>query len=86
MLLKNMDLDASPCDDFYQFTCGKFRKKIIPDDKSSLSTFSVISDELQLQLRTILEEEIKDDDVKPITYAKTLYGICMNKSEMEQIE
>ncbi|CAH1395389.1 unnamed protein product [Nezara viridula] len=83
MLLKSMDLEASPCDDFYQFACGKFRKKMIPDDKSSLSTFSVISDDLQLQLRSILEEKIMPGELRPITYAKTLYGICMNKSRIE---
>lgn len=83
MLLKNMDLEASPCDDFYQFACGRFRTKSIPDDKSSLSSFSVISDELQLQLRSILEEPSEQGEAAPFRYAKTLYKVCMNKSRIE---
>lgn len=80
-----MDTSIEPCDDFYNFACGTFMKNtIIPDDKTSVNTFSIISDKLQKQLRTSIEEESKPNDPKPFKLAKILYKTCMNKSTQSQ--
>ncbi|KAK9304003.1 hypothetical protein QLX08_004498 [Tetragonisca angustula] len=84
-LLKNMDPEVEPCDDFYDFACGGFLKStIIPDDKTSVNTFTEISDELQNQLRTSIEEKSTPDEPKPFRLAKNLYKACMNKTIIEQ--
>lgn len=41
-LLAGMDSSANPCEDFFQYACGTWNKKhVIPEDRSSISTFEV---------------------------------------------
>nr|CAD7261573.1 unnamed protein product [Timema shepardi] len=83
-VLSSMDLNVDPCDNFYDFACGQFIKKTtIPDEKSSVNRFTLISDELQMQLRQIVDEPVKDDDLQPFRLAKDLFRSCINKSRIE---
>lgn len=73
-VLEYMDPNVDPCDDFYEFTCGNFLKKTtIPDDKSSVTSFSLISDTLQEQLRSMIEEPIQPNEPQPFQLTKKLY-------------
>lgn len=51
-LLEAMDRTADPCQDFFQFACGTWNKKhLIPEDRSSISTFEVLADQQQVILK-----------------------------------
>ena len=53
-ILRTIDESVSPCHDFYQFACGKWiETTIIPEHKSSQSTFDDLQDELNKKLRSL---------------------------------
>jgi len=85
-IIKNMDRGVDPCDDFYKFACGSFeRKKVIPDDKSSLTTFSLIGDQVTEQLRTLIEKPLAEDEAPHNRLVKNLYRSCLNKTRAEEL-
>ena len=56
-LLANLDENVDPCDNFYEFACGGFiENKVIPDDKSKYSSFSVLNDKLNEQVKYLLHK------------------------------
>lgn len=80
-----MDPTVSPCDDFYQFACGKFIKETkIPDDKTVVDTFSQVRDTLQDQLNTVITSPVEDGDIEPFKMVKRIYSACMNKGERDK--
>lgn len=80
-----MDESVEPCDDFYSFACGNFVKEtLIPDEKVSVNTFSIIGDKLQEQLRSLISDKVDPNDSEPFNMAKRLYKACMNKTVIEE--
>ncbi|XP_031344617.1 neprilysin-2-like isoform X2 [Photinus pyralis] len=83
-VLSNMDPNIDPCDDFYKFACGNFIKRTkIPDDKSFVTSFNLLSDLLQVQLRTMIGEPVEPEEPGPFVQLKRLYSSCMNTTAIE---
>lgn len=84
-ILDKMEDSIEPCDDFYSFACGEFvESTMIPDEKVSVNTFSVIGDKLQEQLRSLISDKADPKESGPINLAKNLYKACMNKTLIEE--
>ncbi|KAK7071727.1 NEDD8 protease nep2 [Halocaridina rubra] len=84
-LIDSMDDTVPPCEDFFKFACGGFlQKKIIPDEKTSLSRFNEISDDLKEKLRGLVEAEITEADSPATKMVKELFKSCMNTERIEQ--
>ncbi|KAH8264524.1 hypothetical protein KR038_009603, partial [Drosophila bunnanda] len=85
-VLRKMKPEVEPCDNFYEFACGTYlEEENIPDDKVSISTFSVISDKLQEQLKDIITAERPETEPKHFRLPNLLYKACMNKTLIETL-
>ena len=86
-LLSAMDLTANPCHDFFTYACGNWNKQhLISDDRSSISTFEVMADNLQVILKSLLEEPVSSTyDNSATIKAKTFYKSCMKIEKIEEI-
>ncbi|XP_046994837.1 neprilysin-1-like [Schistocerca americana] len=85
-LLAAMDRSANPCVDFFQYACGTWNKKhVIPEDRSSISTFEVLADQLQVILKGVLEEPINELDSEATQKAKRFYNSCMNIQQIRRL-
>ncbi|XP_018009275.1 neprilysin-2-like [Hyalella azteca] len=84
-LIANMDSEVDPCEDFFEYACGNYlRTKNIPDEKSSISQFSDISDALNQKLRTLVESEDSSEDTSSSLMVKQLYKSCMDTESIAE--
>lgn len=85
-ILNAIDSSTEPCNDFYQFACGNFVKNTyIPDDKLTVDTFSTLADQIDIQLRTIIEDEIVPKESNVFVLVKNLHRSCMNRTAVEAL-
>ena len=57
----------------------------IPDDQSSKTQFGLINEELQKQLRDILQSSDSNEDSKVFRQAKDHFKACMDLEKLEEI-
>lgn len=83
-ILNNMDNKTKPCEDFYQFACGRWiQTQIIPDEKTSLSVFSQNTADLNVKLRALIERKATENDPPIVGQMRNMYASCMNLSDIE---
>lgn len=83
-----LDTNVSPCEDFFQYSCGQWLKKTeIPPDRSKLYRFSEIDINTENLLKGILEKYKKGEYIPNQKYASKMgafYQSCMNVKASDQ--
>lgn len=84
-ILRNMNESVSPCDDFYHFACGGWLKEqVIPEDRTTVSRFTLIQDELNHKLRLLVESTETANESPIFSEMRKFYRSCMNLSAIEK--
>ena len=83
-ILNNMDNRTRPCQDFYQFACGRWiETQLIPDEKTSLSVFSQNTADLNVKLRALIERKSEEAESQIVGQMRNMYASCMNLTDIE---
>ncbi|XP_003707170.2 uncharacterized protein LOC100876813 [Megachile rotundata] len=85
LLKDSMDETVDPCDDFYEFACGKWSKgNPLPENKTEWSLWAMVSDKIENQVLSIIEAKPKPSDLFAVKLAKKWYESCMDTEMIEK--
>lgn len=89
-IMSMLDEKVSPCDDFFEFSCGNYMKyHTIPADETRIDAFTDMRRHNELRMKFLLENgfdslQNADSQMAPLyDKAKALYSTCMNTSHIE---
>uniref|UniRef100_A0A1A9ZPZ1 Peptidase M13 N-terminal domain-containing protein n=1 Tax=Glossina pallidipes TaxID=7398 RepID=A0A1A9ZPZ1_GLOPL len=84
-LIYSMDEKTDPCEDFYQFTCGRWADEHPrPDSVTSNDWFREAQAKIMRQLRKFLQQNITDNEPTTVSKAKLMFKGCMDTKLLDE--
>ncbi|XP_027731130.1 endothelin-converting enzyme 2 isoform X4 [Vombatus ursinus] len=85
-ILESLDREVSPCEDFYQFSCGGWmRRNPLPDGRSRWNTFNSLWDQNQAVLKHLLENETFNSTSEAERKTQRYYLSCLREQRIEEL-
>ncbi|KAL0268448.1 UNVERIFIED_CONTAM: hypothetical protein PYX00_010396 [Menopon gallinae] len=86
MLLQTVNFSQNPCDDFYNFACGRFGEDHPIDDRYTHNSW-FLEKELRLNrlVQNILEAPVTSSDLECVKRTKYFYQACVNSTELNHL-
>lgn len=84
-IAKSINYGIDPCENFYDFVCGKYiDDTVLPDDQFKETAFTLAQDEINRKLQTALLEELEPNEPRAFKLAKTFTQLCMDEATLNQ--
>ncbi|XP_066245414.1 neprilysin isoform X2 [Euwallacea similis] len=82
----SMNFSVQPCDNFYEFCCGKWSQQH-PNHGwyPSFSTFTTVTEKIVIESMKVLKEDVEEGEPKAVSLAKKLYESCVIKEYTEAL-
>ncbi|KAJ3383781.1 Peptidase M13, partial [Lobulomyces angularis] len=97
-ILKSLDSNVNPCEDFYAFSCNNWKKEFpVTEDVVKRSAFTYIQEKTKLKVKTILESDYPIELDRNLTNdelsfdknlfrnIKNFYESCLNKPKIDSV-
>ncbi|XP_037695339.1 endothelin-converting enzyme 2 isoform X3 [Choloepus didactylus] len=85
-ILESLDRGVSPCEDFYQFSCGGWiRRNPLPDGRSRWNTFNSLWDQNQAILKHLLENTTFNSSSEAERKTQRFYLSCLRVERIEEL-
>lgn len=82
-----MDEETDPCEDFYQFTCGRWSQEHPrPESVTSNDWFRERQAKIMRELRDFLKMNVSTSEPEAVGKAKLMYKACMDMQQLEERE
>lgn len=85
-MISRMDMTAEPCEDFYQYACGRWlTDNIVPDDTMAYDIFYVLTTKNMKHVKKLVEEDEDVSENAATRKVKRFYKSCNNISLIEEV-
>ncbi|GAB1300119.1 Endothelin-converting enzyme 2 [Apodemus speciosus] len=85
-ILESLDRGVSPCQDFYQFSCGGWiRRNPLPNGRSRWNTFNSLWDQNEAVLKHLLENATFNSSSEAERKTRSFYLSCLHLERIEKL-